>query len=158
MMLRPILVSSCLLGLMTRYDGSDQRSQDVLSFLEAQRLTPIPVCPEQLGGLATPRLKCWLCGGDGHAILDGKARVEDERGTDQSEAFLHGARQILQIAELTGCRAAVLQQRSPSCGTRTVYINGHLMSGMGVTAALLERSGIQLYADDSLPQKTPESG
>ena len=157
-MLRPILVSSCLLGLSTRYDGSDTYSTAVMDFLRRYRLTPVPVCPEQLGGLSTPRPKCWFTGGDGCGVLDGCANVWDEQGTERTREFLQGAHAALRIARLTGCREAILQQRSPSCGTRNIYLDRQLTAGMGVAAALLERSGVRIHGDDRLPTKTLERG
>jgi uncharacterized protein YbbK (DUF523 family) len=152
-MAKTALVSSCLLGLATRYDGTDNYSQAVIDYLQKQQLTPIPVCPEQLAGLPTPRRKCWFSSGDGRSLLDNNGRICDEVGKDCTEAFIRAAQQTFKIAELTGCKLAILKQRSPSCGSRQIHQNGQLVSGMGVTAALLQKAGIKLLCEEELGPK-----
>lgn len=125
------LVSACLLGLCTRYDGKSKQNEACRSLLDRYRY--IPVCPEQLGGLPTPRPPASLVGGDGHAVLDGHARVLDIHGRDLSPAFIRGAGMVLAIARMQGLRVALLKSNSPSCGCTPVA---------GVCAALLEREGI----------------
>lgn len=146
-----ILVSSCLLGLKTRYDGTDNYSQDVMNFLIRNKLIAIPVCPEQLAGFPTPRPKCWFNCGDGTDVSDNSGQLLDETGRDVTKHFVHGAQETLKIAGLTGCSMAILQQRSPSCGSKTIYQNNQLKPGMGVTAAILKWNGLQIYSDDNLP-------
>ncbi len=145
------LVSCCLAGLKTRYDASDNYSKAVIDFLKKNNITPIPVCPEQLAGLSTPRPKCWFKRGDGRSVLKGDGTVQDEQGHDLTAKFIDGAEKTLQIARLCDCRLAILQQRSPSCGTKDIYLNQELTAGMGITAALLEEHGIQVYSDENLP-------
>lgn len=145
-----ILVSSCLLGFPSRYDGSDNHLPRVDDFLRTHRLTAIPFCPEQLAGLPTPRPNCWFSRGTGIDILDGGGQLVDETGFDVSQIFLHGARLALRIAQMTGCRQALLKQRSPSCGTCQVHQNGILVDGIGVTAALLARHGLSLHSEEEL--------
>ena len=129
----PILVSSCLMGLCTRYDG---KAKPAPACIEALRdHCWLPVCPEQLGGLSTPRARSVLQGGDGHAVLAGRARVVRESGRDVTDNFVRGAELVLQIAELRGITWAALKSRSPSCAVRGT---------IGVTAALLESRGIRL--------------
>jgi uncharacterized protein YbbK (DUF523 family) len=149
--MKTVLVSSCLLGLPTRYDGSDNLSQPLIDFIDEYKLTPIPVCPEQLAGLPTPRNKCWFKRGDGKSVLIQQGSLCDERDNDVTEQFINGARQTLKIAQMTNCQLAILQQRSPSCGSKSIYLNQELTPGMGITAALLEEHGIQVFSDDSLP-------
>lgn len=146
-----ILVSSCLLGLQTRYDATDNNNQDVRDFLARHQLRAIPVCPEQLAGFATPRPKCWFSHGDGEAVIEGAGRLQNEQGLDVTERFIHGAHETLKIAGMSGCQWAILQQRSPSCGTQEIYLNNQLISGMGVTAALLRQHGLEVFGDDKLP-------
>lgn len=93
----------------------------------------IPVCPEQLGGLSTPRIAADLTGGDGHDVLAGQALVLDKNGRDVTTNFILGARQVLAIARAQQIEHALLKARSPSCGP------GH---PVGVTAALLRKNGI----------------
>lgn len=149
-MAKTALVSACLLGLATRYDGSDNLSPQVVSYLKQKHLIPIPVCPEQLAGMPTPRPKCWFTAGDGNAVLEGSGRICDEHGQDTTAAFVRAAKEIYRIAELTGCKLAILKQRSPSCGSRTVHCNGKLISGMGVTAAMLQNEGLEILSEEDL--------
>ena len=93
----------------------------------------IPVCPEQLGGLATPRTPANLVGGDGHDVLAGRAAVIDANGLDVSAEFIRGAEQVLAIARAQNITLALLKSRSPSCG---------LGQPTGVTAALLLTNGL----------------
>src|SRR5512137_2624260 len=109
----PILVSACLLGLPTRYDGRAKRSQAVLDWLAREGLLPIPVCPEQLAGLPTPREQTLFRSGDGRAVAAGHGEVVSVTGTLMNETFLKGARETLRIARLTGCRRALFKERSP---------------------------------------------
>ena len=121
------LVSGCLLGLKTRYDG-----RTVVIDYPSQAFAAgvcIPVCPEQLGGLPTPRTAADLVGGNGLDVLAGKARVVNREGTDVTENFICGARQVLAIARQQKVAKIFLKARSPSCG---------LNPQPGVTAALLQ--------------------
>lgn len=152
--MHPILVSCCLLGLKTRYDGTDNFCQAVVDYIETNQLTPIPVCPEQLAGLATPRPKCWFSRGDGAAALAGNGEVVDENGRNLTEVFLHGAEECLKIAKLTHCKMAILQQRSPSCGSQKIYLNEELVEGVGITTAILKKNGLNVFSDDNLPTET----
>ena len=146
------LVSACLLGLPTRYDGGDNRCPSLLRLGRRCRL--IPVCPEQLGGLPTPRRPAEICGGDGHAVLRGEAAVKDSAGRDVTEQFLRGAAAALKLARLFGAAGAILQWGSPSCGSgliRDGSFSGRRRVGDGVTAALLKRHGIPVYSERKLP-------
>jgi uncharacterized protein YbbK (DUF523 family) len=105
----------------------------------------IPVCPEESGGLSTPRPPAEIVGGDGDAVLDGKAKVMTADGTDVTEAYLRGAHHALEMAQSHGATHVILKARSPSCGCDTIYdgtFSGTLTSGDGVTTALLKRHGI----------------
>ncbi len=126
------LVSACLTGLCTRYDGRSKPSPGCRRMLA--RYQWIPVCPEQLGGLPTPRTPADLVGGDGFAVLAGTARVLDRDGQDRTGQFILGARLVLAIARAQNISLALLKARSPSCGVR---------SRTGVTAALLLENGIR---------------
>lgn len=147
---RTALVSSCLLGLPTRYDGSSNYSQAVIDYLKAQHLTPIPVCPEQLAGLPTPRAKCWFTTGCGETLLTGNATLTNETHEDVGAIFLKGAKESLKLAQLTCCEIAILKERSPSCGCRSIYRSGEIVKGMGITAALLKKNGLQVLSEEEL--------
>jgi uncharacterized protein YbbK (DUF523 family) len=131
--MRIYLVSACLLGLRTRYDGR------VLSSVPCRKAVKgaisIPVCPEQLGGLSTPRTAANLAGGDGHDVLAGRARVIARDDRDVTASFILGARQVLVIAQQQKVDGIILKARSPSCGLSPIR---------GVTAALLEEEGYEI--------------
>ena len=124
------LVSACLLGLKTRYDGR----KVVIDYPSQAFATGIciPVCPEQLGGLPTPRVAADLKGGDGCDVLAGRAKVITREGLDVTENFILGARQVLEIAKKQQISKVFFKSRSPSCG---------LKPNIGVTAALLLSEG-----------------
>lgn len=149
----PVLVSACLLGLKTRYDGTDNYEQCVSDYLQQHNLMPIAVCPEQLGGLPTPRQKCWFSAGDGADILSGTGRLRNETGEDLGPVFVSGAEQALKLADLTGCRQAILKERSPSCGSNLIHCNGEVVPGMGVAAALLKQHGLEILSETTLAEK-----
>ena len=138
---RPVvLVSACLMGVACRYDG---HAKLVAEFAGPRDdVTRVPVCPEELGQLATPRAKAELRGGDGSDVLDGRARVVDERGHDVTDAFLAGAARTTSIALAVGASAAWLTERSPSCGVRVTHADGGVIDGHGVTTAALLRLGL----------------
>lgn len=148
--MRPILVSACLLGLLTRYDGATKRNEKVLRHLREQGLLPVPVCPEQLAGLPTPRPRSFFARGDGADVLDGTGELVNEEGSVQNERFLRGAVETVKAARLTGCREALLKERSPSCGVHQIYRGEETVSGRGVAAALLARNGIRIYSEEDL--------
>ncbi len=131
---RPVwLVSSCLIGLKTRYDSKSKPSKPCLLFLSDKHW--IPVCPEQLGGLATPRNPATIIGGDGQGVLDGTAFLQTGDGEDVSAAFIEGAKQVYKICELQEVAGMCVKARSPSCG---------LIEILGVTSAYLLSKGMIL--------------
>lgn len=146
-----ILVSACLLGLPTRYDGKSKRSQEVLDYLEQEKLTPVPVCPEQLAGMTTPRQKTFFRSGDGQGVLSGTGEAVSETDQPMNEVFCRGARMTLEIARLSGCRRALLKEGSPSCGVQRVYLGEDKVAGVGVTSALLINSGLDVISEEDLP-------
>ena len=147
---KTILVSACLLGLPTRYDGKAKRSQDVLDYLQREKLTPIPVCPEQLAGMTTPRDKTFFQSGDGRAVLAGNGEAVSENGRSMNAIFCRGAKMTLEIARLSGCRRALLKEGSPSCGVHRVYLGEDKVAGVGVTSALLHNSGIDIISEEDI--------
>lgn len=144
------LVSACLLGRACRYDGASKPSPAVARWLQARGGEVVAVCPEELGGLPTPRPAAWLSGGDGAAVLAGAARVvRGQDGADLTEAFRSGARRALAAAP--DASAAVLKARSPSCGGGQTWIDGRVCEGDGVFAALLRGRGVDVRTDEDLP-------
>jgi uncharacterized protein YbbK (DUF523 family) len=147
-----LVVSACLLGEPCRYDGKSKPSDAVMAFARGwahRGGRVVPVCPEQLGGLPTPRPAADLRDGDGHAALDGKAsvrRVGDDG--DVTAAFVRGAEQA--AAQAPDARLAILKTRSPSCGIGVTEIDGRTAPGDGVFAALLRRRGVELRSDEDV--------
>lgn len=133
----PVLVSACLFGLNSRYDANNRLNEELLEQLKSRCI--VPVCPEQLGGLPTPRPPAYLGGASGEQILDGRARIINEAGRDVTQEFIRGAYETLLIAEKLGVKEAYLKAKSPSCGMGAFH---------GVTAALLLRNGIEVHSVD----------
>ncbi|WP_298019746.1 DUF523 domain-containing protein [uncultured Dysosmobacter sp.] len=135
-----LLVSACLLGVCCRYDGAS-KAHPLLPELAA-RHTLVPVCSEQLGGLATPRPPAERRGD----------RVVTGAG-DVTAQYRRGAEETLRLCKLLGCEAAVLKERSPSCGHGQIYdgtFSGTLTAGDGVTAELLTANGIPVYGESQM--------
>lgn len=133
-----ILVSACLLGCPCRYDGTAKADPRVLALME--RHTLIPVCPEQLGGLPTPRLPSERREGG----------VFDRGGKNVTAQYRQGAEEVLRLARLYGCTHAVLKERSPSCGSGQIYDGSFshvLVPGSGVAAELLAQNGITVLGE-----------
>jgi len=147
-----ILISSCLAGLPTRYDGRGSFRQEVAALLAAGKA--VPACPEQLGGLATPRRPAEIVGGNGEDVLDGRAKVMTDDGDDVTLEFVRGAEHTLSLARTVGAKYAVLKEASPSCGGLHIYDGTHSGTkrpGFGVTAALLRRHGIEVFSEVTFP-------
>ena len=128
-----ILISACLLGIRCRYDGGRKPLTCLDALMEKHVL--IPVCPEVLGGLPTPRVPAERQG----------SSVITRDGRDVTVNYEQGAQEALRLAQMSGCTHALLKERSPSCGCGTIYdgtFSGGLCPGDGVCAALLKRHGI----------------
>ena len=133
-----LLISACLLGVPCRYDGKSKPVASIERLREKYEL--IPICPEQLGGLPTPRNPSERIGG----------RVVMEDGTDVTTQYQKGAQAALELCLREGCVAAVLKERSPSCGSGEIYdgtFTRSLVAGDGVTAELLKENGIKVYGE-----------
>lgn len=152
--MQKILVSRCLLGHRVRYDGGASGPFDQLAHWQAEGRV-VALCPEVAGGLPTPRAAAEIPGGQGSEVLDGRAQVLTSDGEDVSGEFLDGARQALALVQRHGIRIAVLKAHSPSCGNVLTYdgsFSGVKVQGAGVTAALLERHGVQVFSELQLPE------
>lgn len=144
-----VLVSACLLGVNCRYDGRDAYCPEVFDDLWHSHF--IPICPEQLGGLPTPRMPSQIENGDGPDVLRGQAKVINQNGEDITAAFLKGARETLRIAHLVRAKKAILKDHSPSCGCQSIRQRAGLIKGVGVTAALLLQSGLEVLSETGEP-------
>ena len=140
----PILVSACLCGRACRYDGRDAAEPAKLEArLQELGGRAVPFCPEEEGGLSTPRPPAWIETTGAEAVLAGSDKLVTEAGDDVTHAFVSGARAALAACEDAGIKRAILKERSPSCGVKRTHIRGALTPGPGVTAALLAQNGIE---------------
>ena len=134
-----ILVSACLCGVNCKYNGQNNLSVDVLELL--RKGEAILVCPEQLGGLPTPRTPSEI------RIINGQTKVYTNDGKDVTENYQRGAEEVLKIAKELNIKKAILKRKSPSCGCGEIYdgtFTNTLTKGDGITAALLIKNGIEV--------------
>lgn len=139
-----ILISACLLGQYCRYDGKTKVYPQVQALLGRDDIHLIPVCPEQCGGLATPRPA---------AERQGK-RVVTTNGSDVTAQYQRGAEAALYWARLFHCTKAILKEKSPSCGHGQIYdgtFSRTLTAGDGVTVELLRAEGLEIIGESDLP-------
>ncbi|MCX7767264.1 MAG: DUF523 domain-containing protein [Candidatus Sumerlaeia bacterium] len=142
------LVSSCLVGLRTTYRGRSNLKRKLLELV--QQGEAIPVCPEQLGGLPTPRLPAEIEGGQGLLVISGRARVLRCDGVDVTEQFIRGAREVLRLAMLIKPECIIFKENSPSCGVNFAYdgsFTNRKVRGEGVTTAILRRAGFRVLSE-----------
>ena len=135
-----ILVSECLMGERCRYDGASKPVENVIGLKEKYNL--IPVCPEVMGGLKTPRSSAEIC----------KNSVINEDGDDVTNEFLKGANETLSIAKQHNCKFAILKENSPSCGCGQIYdgtFSRKFTKGNGITAQLLLDNNIEVYNENN---------
>lgn len=136
-----VLISACLLGIPCRYDGKEKTCPKALELL--QKHTCIPICPEQLGGLPTPRPPAERRDGG----------VYTREGRDVTKEYCRGAKAVLEMAKLLNCRTAVLKEGSPSCGKGVIHdgtFSGGWVAGNGVAVDLLSENGICVYGESEL--------
>lgn len=145
-----LIVSACLLGIPCRYDGnSNSLPAELIDKLREHYLL-IPVCPEQLGGLSTPRIPAEI-------MQDGS--LINKAGEDVTQAFERGAAAALDIARLNGCRLACMKDGSPSCGSRRIYDGtfGNIsIPGKGITVKSFEKEQIKVYNENEIERLTEE--
>ena len=149
-----IIVSACLLGENCKYSGGNNKSENVIKYLEDKEY--ILVCPEQLGGLSTPRNPSEIItygNKDGNDVLSGSVKVLSNKGIDVTKNFIQGAEETLKIAKEHNVKTAILKAGSPSCGYKKIYDGsflGNKIQGMGVTAAILNKENIALLDEDDI--------
>lgn len=136
-----ILISGCLLGLKCRYDAKEKKLPEIEKLIEVYNL--IPVCPEQLGGLPTPRIPAERVNN----------KVVNQARVDVTKEYQIGAEEALKIAKLYNCKKAILKEKSPSCGCGKIYdgtFSRNLIVGNGVTADLLLKNGIEVFGESEI--------
>lgn len=140
-----VIVSACLIGVSCRYNGKS--AEDPLLLKKLKGATMIPICPEQLGGLPTPREKSIIDYGTAFDVLSGKGKVLSKSGKDVTENFVRGAKESYKIAKSLGAKKAYLKNKSPSCGMKNIYsADGKLINGKGITAALFILKDIEVIS------------
>lgn len=145
------LCSACLLGIKCAWDGRDRKNEKATALSEREEL--LPICPEQLGGMPTPRPNAEIQNGSGEDVLNGKAKILNKKGEDVTGQFLKGAREVLRRARVFGIKEFIGKQRSPSCSCGEIYdgtFSGKLIKGDGMTTALLKRNGIRVVPEEDI--------
>lgn len=146
-----ILISSCLLGLNTKYNGKSNPNKLLIDYARLGKF--IPVCPEQLGGLKTPRGASEIIAGSGEDVLNHCAKVMTQDGINETAEYIKGAEEVIKMLSIFPITAAILKQRSPSCGMGQIYdgtFSGTKIKGEGVTAALLRRHNIPVFTEEDI--------
>lgn len=146
------LISACLLGINCAWDGQEVYQSDRAIELSNSEIL-IPVCPEQLGGLRTPRAPQEIQGGSGEDVLNGRCKVLNMNGEDVTQEFIAGAEETWKIVKLFHIEEFIGKARSPSCGCGQIYdgtFSRQLIAGDGVTTALLKRNGILVITEEDL--------
>lgn len=145
------LISACLCGVNCKYNGLNNLNDKCLELL--RKGEALLVCPEQLGGLNTPRIPSEILGNAKDIIELNKGKVINKEGKDVTKEFLKGAKEALKIAKEANIKKAILKEGSPSCGSNFVYdgsFTGNKIKGKGITAYLLEKEGIEIISEKDL--------
>ncbi len=139
-----ILVSSCLLGLCCRYDGKEKVDEQVMNYLKDK--TYIPICPEQMGGLSTPREPAEI-------VSKHPLSIQTETGINVTSEFLKGVDEVVKLLSLYDVKEAILKSKSPSCGTYQIYdgtFTRTLINGSGVMSKRLQEESIKVINEEDL--------
>lgn len=134
-----ILVSACLVGLNTKYNGGNNYNEKIFNLVKEGKA--VFVCPEELGGLTTPRI------GSEIKIIDNTKYVFDKNGKDVTEEFVKGAKEVTELVKRLNIKTAILQSRSPSCGINKIYdgsFSGKLIDGNGILVDMLLSIGVEV--------------
>lgn len=145
-----ILVSACLCGENCKYTGGNNYNEKVMEFIKGKDV--VYICPEQMGGLETPRDPAEIVG-SAKDVIEKNGKVISNKGNDVTQEFLKGAYEVLQIAKEKKVKMAILKAKSPSCGRGTVYdgtFTGNKISGNGITVELLLKNGIEVLNEDMI--------
>lgn len=156
-----LLISACLLGRNCRYDGGHCALPEGVQRALNEACELVPVCPEEEGGLPTPRIPAEIQGGTGAEVLAGEACVRNQSGEDVTSAYLRGAARAEELARRYRVGIALLKARSPACGTGEIYdgsFSGRLKPGDGVAAARLRQLGLRLFSEEQIGELLQELG
>ena len=146
-----ILVSACLLGINCKYNGDNNKNEKIEEYLKDKKF--ILVCPEQLGGMSTPRYPSEIIYLDEYDVIEGKTSVINNKKSDVTKQFKKGALETLKIANIYGCKKAILKDGSPSCGSSFIYdgtFTGKKVNGSGVTTTLLRKNSIKVISEKDI--------
>ncbi len=148
-----ILISACLIGERTRYDGMviPQKSPILLKLMDEGRL--ISFCPEVSGGMETPRPPAEIINGSGNSVISGRSKIINKNERDVTEFFIRGAKNALAVSIKNDIKIAILKDGSPSCGSSYIYdgsFSGKKITGLGVTAEYLTQNGILVYNEHEI--------
>ncbi|MBS3740588.1 MAG: DUF523 domain-containing protein [Candidatus Cloacimonetes bacterium] len=143
-----VLISGCLFGLNCRYDGDNNRLDNLNEL--SKKYILVPVCPEQMGGLSTPRSPSFFIKGDGEDTIKGKNNLINEDNKNVSSYFRKGAYGVLNVCRKLQIKRAILKGSSPSCGTNNVFLGEKLTKGRGVTSFLLLTNDITVLSEKTL--------
>ncbi len=144
------IISACLCGVNCKYNGENNLSERCMKLFREGKA--VLVCPEQLGGLSTPRDPVEL-NNEASEVINGNGKALSNQGGDVTKQFIDGAYETLRIAKELGATKAVLKEGSPSCGSNYIYdgtFSGNKIKGKGITAQVLENEGITVFSDEDL--------
>lgn len=144
-----ILVSACLAGINCRYDGRNKVNKKIKKMVEEGKA--ICVCPEELGGLSTPRPPSEILNATGEDVLNQKAKVINKKGEDVTSNFIKGAYKVLDIAKRYKISKAIFKSKSAACGKGSIYdgsFKNRLIEGNGVATALLLKNNIKVVTEE----------
>ncbi len=136
-----ILVSACLAGVDCKYNGKNNKNDKIIELIKTKDV--ILVCPEQLGGLKTPRTPA--------EIKEGKVITKDD--IDVTKEYQKGAEEVLKLAKQFNIKKAILKSKSPSCGKNKIYdgtFTDTLIDGNGITTQLLKKHGIEVISQEEI--------
>ena len=146
-----ILVSACLIGINCKYNGYNNKNEKVIQYLKDKQF--IIACPEQLGGMSTPREPSEIIELDTKDVIKGQTSVINNKMLDVTNKFKEGAKETLKIANIYNCKEAILKDGSPSCGSSYIYdgtFSSKKIDGIGITTALLINNGIKVISEKEL--------
>ena len=146
-----ILVSACLVGINCKYNGNNNKNDEVIEYLRDKQF--IIICPEQLGGMSTPREPSEIVRLDGEAVIKGQTNVISDKRLDVTKKFKKGAQESLKIAQIYNCKEAILKEGSPSCGSNYIYdgtFSGKKIDGVIVTTKVLRSKVIKVMSEKEL--------